>query len=64
MPGFHPLFTIIYGIAAELTRIERARGFLEAATLSESWIREMIEKGLIVSLGAINKLAYCLRTGR
>lgn len=36
---FNPLFTITNRIAARLTRIERARGFLEAATLSEAWVR-------------------------
>ncbi len=30
MPGFQPVFTITNPIAADLTRIERARGFLEA----------------------------------
>ena len=38
---FHPTFTITNPITAALTRIERARGFLEAATLSEEWVREM-----------------------
>jgi len=31
-----------------LTRIERARGFLEAATLSEAWVREMGRRALIL----------------
>jgi hypothetical protein len=39
--GLNPKFTITNRIAAGLTLIERARGFLEAATLSENWIREM-----------------------
>jgi hypothetical protein len=38
---FNPKFTITNRITARLTRIERARGFLEAATLSEDWVREM-----------------------
>ena len=38
---FKPIFTITNRITAGLTRIERARGFLEAAALSEAWIREM-----------------------
>lgn len=33
--AFAPSFSITNRITAELTRIERARGFLEAATLSE-----------------------------
>lgn len=39
-------FTITNHITAELTRIERARGFLEAATLSEAWVREMGQRAL------------------
>jgi hypothetical protein len=33
--SFDPIFTITNRIAAALTSIERARGFLEAATLSD-----------------------------
>lgn len=39
--SFDPRFTVTNAITADLTRIERARGFLEAATLSEDWIRRM-----------------------
>jgi Fic family protein len=46
--GFHPTFTITYRITAGLTRIERARGFLEAAALSEAWVREMGRRALIL----------------
>ena len=46
--NFKPIFTITNRITAGLTRIERARGFLEAATLSESWIREMGNKALML----------------
>ena len=46
--GFHPTFTITNAITAALTRIERARGFLEAATLSEDWIRRMGERALVL----------------
>ena len=35
------IFTITNRITAGLSRIERAMGFLEAATLSENWVREM-----------------------
>lgn len=45
--GFSPNFTLINGITAALTRIERARGFLEAASLSEAWIRDMGHRALI-----------------
>jgi Fic family protein len=46
--GFKPSFTITNRITAALTRIERARGFLEAATLSEAWVREMGRRALIL----------------
>ena len=46
--SFEPSFTITHAITADLTRIERARGFLEAATLSEDWIREMSARALIL----------------
>ncbi len=45
---FNPKFTITNRITAGLTRIERARGFLEAATLSEDWVREMGRRALIL----------------
>jgi len=41
MKTFHTTFTITNRITAGLTEVERARGFLEAATLSESRVREM-----------------------
>lgn len=46
--GFNPIFTITNRITAGLTRIERARGFLEAATLSDAWVREMGRRALIL----------------
>ena len=46
--NFKPTFTITNGITAGLTRIERARGFLEAATLSDAWVREMGRRALIL----------------
>jgi Fic family protein len=45
---FKPAFTITNRITAGLTRIERARGFLDAATLSEDWVREMGRRALIL----------------
>ena len=45
---FEPHFTVTNRITADLTRIERARGFLEAATLSEDWIRQMGAGALIL----------------
>ena len=35
--GFQPRFTITNSITEALTRIERARGFLEVAALSKEW---------------------------
>ncbi len=46
--GFQPRFTITHSIAAHLTRIERARGFLEAAELSAEWLKEMERRALVL----------------
>ena len=48
MPAFAPRFTITNSITASLTAIERARGFLEAATLSEAWIERMSQRALLL----------------
>jgi Fic family protein len=48
MPAFAPRFTITNAITAALTAIERARGFLEAATLSEAWIERMSQRALLL----------------
>ncbi len=45
---FAPRFTVTHPITAALTRIERARGFLEAAKLSEDWIRRMGDRALVL----------------
>ena len=45
---FAPRFTITNPITAALTAIERARGFLEAATLSEDWIVRMSQRALLL----------------
>ena len=45
---FEPEFAITNRIAAGMTRIERARGFLEAARLSEDWVREMGDRALVL----------------
>jgi len=45
---FLPKFTITNAIAAGLTKIERARGFLDAAKLSEDWISEMQNRALVL----------------
>ena len=45
---FVPKFTISIPIASALTAIERTRGFLEAATLSQDWIAKMQARALIL----------------
>jgi len=44
---FTPKFTITHRMTAAITRIERARGFLEAARLSDDWVRDMGNAALI-----------------
>ena len=44
----HPDFTITNAITTALTQIERARGFLEAATLSENWVQAMGRRALVL----------------
>jgi len=45
---FKPKLAITNLIANELTAIERARGFLEAATLSDDWVAKMQSQALIL----------------
>ena len=46
--GFFPKFTITNQMTAAITQIERARGFLEAAQLSEDWVRDMGNRALVL----------------
>jgi Fic family protein len=46
--GFQPSFRITHRITAGLTRIERARGFLEAARLSEDWLATMRSRAFLL----------------
>ena len=46
--GFQPSFHITHRITAGLTRIERARGFLEAARLSEDWLATMRSRAFLL----------------
>jgi hypothetical protein len=46
--GFEPQFTITNRTTAGLTSIERAWGFLETATFSENWDREMGNRALVL----------------
>src|SRR2546426_946027 len=48
MHSLTPRFTITNAITAGLTAIERARGFLEAATLSEEWVQRMSQRALLL----------------
>lgn len=45
---FKPKFTISTDIASALTAIERTRGFLEAASLSQDWIEKMQARALLL----------------
>lgn len=46
--NFIPTFITTHSITADLVMIERARGFLEAARLSDEWIAKMQAKTLIL----------------
>jgi Fic family protein len=45
---FEPRFSITNAITAGLTVIERARGFLDAATLSDEWLLQMGRRALML----------------
>ncbi|MBN1684715.1 MAG: Fic family protein [Gammaproteobacteria bacterium] len=45
---FHPKFKISNRTANALTAIERARGFLEATSLSQQWLEKMQNKALVL----------------
>ena len=44
----NPKFQITHRVTAGLTRIERARGFLDAAKLSEDWLATMRSRALLL----------------
>jgi len=46
--NFNPRFQITNKMANDLTQIERVKGFLEAAVLSEDWISEMQNRALVL----------------
>ena len=46
--GFQPSFHITNRMTAGLTRVERARGFLQAAKLSEDWLARMRSRALLL----------------
>lgn len=43
-----PTFRITNDMAGALTKIERARGFLDAATLSQEWIQRMADRAMVI----------------
>ena len=45
---FSPRFSITNQIAAAITEIERARGFLEAASLSDEWVASMRSRAFLL----------------
>lgn len=45
---FTPRFTITNAITAALTKVERARGFLDAAKLSEDWVAGMQARAFLL----------------
>lgn len=47
MTTFDPKFSITNRMTAAITQIERTRGFLEAARLSDDWVRDMGNQALI-----------------
>lgn len=47
MTAFNPRFTITNRMTNAITQIERARGFLEAARLSDAWVRDMGHQALL-----------------
>jgi Fic family protein len=46
--SYAPRFAISNAIADALTRIERARGFLDAAKLSKDWLSRMQARALVL----------------
>ena len=46
--ALQPVFQITNDITKAITDIERARGFLEGATLSPSWIRDMQDRAFVL----------------
>jgi Fic family protein len=46
--SFRPRYAITDAVTTDLARIERARGFLEGATLSEDWVIRMGQRALLL----------------
>jgi len=48
MTAFVPSFTISNSISRTLSRIDQAKGFMDAAALSENWLKQMRQRALIL----------------
>ncbi len=48
MKPFRTIFKITNRITKALTQVDRARGFVEAAALSDAWVREMSHKAMVL----------------
>ena len=48
MTIFVPSFTISDSISRTLSRIDLAKGFLDAAALSENWLKQMRQRALVL----------------
>jgi len=48
MSQFEPKFSITNTITSGLTAIERAQGFIEAATLSQEWVKQLSDRALVL----------------
>lgn len=59
---FPPRFTITNRITAALTAIERARGFLEAAKLSDEWIERMSQRASLLEAESKRPVDACCTT--
>lgn len=64
MPAFTPRFAISHSITVALTAIERARGFLEAATLSEAWMERMSQRALLLEAHHTTHIEVAGNAGR
>ena len=56
MSTFVPSFTITNSISRTLSRIDQAKGFLDAATLSENWLNQMRQRALMLEAHHTNTL--------
>lgn len=60
MIAFNPNFTITNLMTSAITQIERARGFLEAAKLSDNWVTVVVNRPLGEVTPQVEKLLNVL----